>query len=643
MAEINTNLDTTPLPPNNLVAQDPVSAELAGYVRTKTFGRDVRESIARSIELNSTRSKSAEILANETVNVANDLTDRFNQQIGALTEDAEVIDARGGKATLGQRLDETDEQLAQIATNVKDFGAMGDGLTDDWLPIQNALDSMVEGGTLFFPEGNYIKSDVLTIKHSNVKVFFSPNAKLTEQTSGISGFTVSAELNNISFENLNLFGLCDAQGPAISGITLQSGVTDVKLSHCSFDGYTICFIAQRFNERISIDKCRFYNSIFVPTLGAGGYGIVLQGTKDTQITNNYFDGSVERHHIYCGRNPVHTEDVGYNHVIANNIFKGENKDTYITGFEYLVKIMGNQNVTLSTNVFDGGVGHVMVTSAGTVERDCENIIVTNNTFMNIFKGTSVNSGVFISNGSSTVHHLIFSNNVIRDCDANYGIRLDIGINSKIDSNLIFGVPQMNGIEVEKYVTNTNITNNQLEGVFARGVYIGLNTSMPSKNVRITGNTLKGTIPCFLNFVETGIISDNEIISSRFQCIYFNSGVGFDGAITGNTLIGGNAAIRLNAETTGPVFIHSNVFKDQTEVQIDNVAHAFLIEPVKNASGSGRNLTNVQTSLTTAPINGTWVRGDIVWNALPGAGAYMGWVCTSGGSPGTWKGYGLIQA
>ena len=100
--EINTNLDTTPLPPNNLVAKDPQSAELAGYVRTKTFGRDVRESIARSIELNSTRSKSAEILANETVNVANDLTDRFNQQIGALTEDSEVIDERGGETTLEQ-------------------------------------------------------------------------------------------------------------------------------------------------------------------------------------------------------------------------------------------------------------------------------------------------------------------------------------------------------------------------------------------------------------------------------------------------------------------------------------------------------------------------------------------------------------
>ena len=124
MTEINTNLDTTPLPPNNLVAQDPQSAELAGYVRTKTFGRDVRESIARSIELNSTRSKSAEILANETLAVTKIATSNMAEQVELIkaekdavianaTQDSEVILARGGKTTLGQRLDETDEHLAQ--------------------------------------------------------------------------------------------------------------------------------------------------------------------------------------------------------------------------------------------------------------------------------------------------------------------------------------------------------------------------------------------------------------------------------------------------------------------------------------------------------------------------------------------------
>ncbi len=45
--------------------------------------------------------------------------------------------------------------------------------------------------------------------------------------------------------------------------------------------------------------------------------------------------------------------------------------------------------------------------------------------------------------------------------------------------------------------------------------------------------------------------------------------------------------------------------------------------------------------TDAPSSGTWAKGDIVWNTSPSAGAYIGWTCTAGGTPGTWKGFGAI--
>lgn len=45
--------------------------------------------------------------------------------------------------------------------NVKDFGAVGDGVTDDTKAIQAALD---RAGVVFFPEGVYAKSDALCIK-----------------------------------------------------------------------------------------------------------------------------------------------------------------------------------------------------------------------------------------------------------------------------------------------------------------------------------------------------------------------------------------------------------------------------------------------------------------------------------------------
>jgi hypothetical protein len=43
-----------------------------------------------------------------------------------------------------------------------------------------------------------------------------------------------------------------------------------------------------------------------------------------------------------------------------------------------------------------------------------------------------------------------------------------------------------------------------------------------------------------------------------------------------------------------------------------------------------------------PASGTWLRGDIIHNLLPSAGGYAGWVCVVGGTPGTWKGFGMLQ-
>lgn len=45
---------------------------------------------------------------------------------------------------------------------------------------------------------------------------------------------------------------------------------------------------------------------------------------------------------------------------------------------------------------------------------------------------------------------------------------------------------------------------------------------------------------------------------------------------------------------------------------------------------------------SAPIAGTWNRGDIVYNTAPTSGGYVGWVCTASGTPGTWKTFGLIS-
>lgn len=55
--------------------------------------------------------------------------------------------------------------------NVKDFGAVGDGATDDYEAIQAALDSVgnAGGGEVYFPKGTYLTSRTLRI-HSNTSI-----------------------------------------------------------------------------------------------------------------------------------------------------------------------------------------------------------------------------------------------------------------------------------------------------------------------------------------------------------------------------------------------------------------------------------------------------------------------------------------
>lgn len=62
-----------------------------------------------------------------------------------------------------------------------------------------------------------------------------------------------------------------------------------------------------------------------------------------------------------------------------------------------------------------------------------------------------------------------------------------------------------------------------------------------------------------------------------------------------------------------------------------------------ADASGWNSGKLARAVgTAAPSGGTWAQGDIVYNTTPSAGGFIGWVCVSAGTPGTWKTFGVIS-
>lgn len=54
--------------------------------------------------------------------------------------------------------------------SVKDFGAVGDGVTNDATAIQNAVNTMTAGGTLVFPYGTYKINTSILVPYSNITI-----------------------------------------------------------------------------------------------------------------------------------------------------------------------------------------------------------------------------------------------------------------------------------------------------------------------------------------------------------------------------------------------------------------------------------------------------------------------------------------
>src|SRR5699024_12775680 len=127
------------------------------YIKTKGFGVDVRLLIAQLAEhfgLKSTQIIDLANLLQQKFDNLEGVTQSFTENINSLvaqmeadknavianvTVDSEVILARGGKATLGERLDDTTAQLEdEIGVNIREFGVVGDGAVDDGPAIQSA-------------------------------------------------------------------------------------------------------------------------------------------------------------------------------------------------------------------------------------------------------------------------------------------------------------------------------------------------------------------------------------------------------------------------------------------------------------------------------------------------------------------------
>lgn len=154
----------------------------------------------------------------------------------------------------------------QIFINVKDFGALGNDIADDYVAIQAAIDSFAskpKGGTLYFPDGVYRVSNGFTIpKISGVSIpikFLGVNNGQNQPTASnntsasrsiirctVDGFTLfdmtDATESRVHFESLSLWGFIESgsEFPAVGSFAIKANkFTGGSIVNCVIRGFEI--------------------------------------------------------------------------------------------------------------------------------------------------------------------------------------------------------------------------------------------------------------------------------------------------------------------------------------------------------------------------------------------------------------------
>lgn len=124
--------------------------------------------------------------------------------------------------------------------NVLDYGAVGDGVADDSVAIQAAINATTaSGGSVYFPNGTYIVNTGITLK-TRVTLFGNDRNKtvIKAGTAGITVLGLSGESYNMRIRSLDIDGNnLAAKGIAILGPSIGSNahhvIEDVQCSGCT--------------------------------------------------------------------------------------------------------------------------------------------------------------------------------------------------------------------------------------------------------------------------------------------------------------------------------------------------------------------------------------------------------------------------
>jgi hypothetical protein len=516
--------------------------------------------------------------------------------------------------------------------NVKDYGAKGDGVTNDTSAIQSAVAvaKATGGGTLFFPTGNYrvvFPAGIPTYTNlfnipSNVTVLFDESALMTASAAtGVSLFSAvfgadltALPVNNIKFINMRMIQDIPIAGQESSAAiqfatapdAAANSITNAVIRDGNFTSFACpIYIVQRVSagtltrqvRGVKILNC--VGNLNPSFITADGADIDIDGCTaigDATLALTTYDavsihsGSgiriVNNHFSYYGqfgvnlRNSVENLCGSYNIVISGNTFS--NCVLKAIGI-YLVAgetVYGVKNVTVSANT----ISHDSATNTCT--------------------GINVTSG---GAGAGTPFETIsITGNNFNGCQSS----IEIACNTTV----WFNTGTVTGNTIKMSATNT--------GYAIRAQALQL--SSVSGNTAYADNAGAAYVPFSFNFLYNCSFSGNQLYTSSTATPATSFTNLYDTTVNGCSFYGKFAFTTLNNRCV----VGDNRFANAGTCEGRNLIGTWYLTQGRIAYYG------------SSVVSGSWYVGDQVFDAAV-AGGYIGKVCTTAGSPGTFKDFGAI--
>jgi len=390
--------------------------------------------------------------------------------------------------------------------DVTTLGAKGDGITNDHPSIQAAFDFLDSeiGGTIFFPEGDYLLNDGITIhSKSNILVTGEQGAKLI--------------VNNVSMFVLHFIGAYGIEGPdrpqniRIENLTIfdpdPEKHTSLEESHgIRFAGYDIVEVRNTViinigDEGIEFTRCRWAvaygnRGYGTPSVDPGGAFIQSSNSSFVKIYNNYSEDS-RIGTSYGVRTPSVIGDGPVDIEVKNNVSLNSQgngirvlttqedvkdiqikdnfiKDSALEGINFLnLNDKTTSNIEISSNIIEGGGKESSVNSvrAAILLRSSlvSNVKIVGNKIEGWGDKNVKNHNGIAFRGDS----IIVRENVIVNSPG-AGILHVSGNNSKIEGNQISGSKLSSGVLVHSG-SGFSIKNNISQNNYYSGIEISRST------------------------------------------------------------------------------------------------------------------------------------------------------------------------